>query len=272
MTSFSKSSRPTATASYLRIETTKSYTNRDYCVQYRETDLAFLSRLMEDEGIYYYFEHNQRQHMSWFSPMHLPRTRPCPTASTFKILAVTGLEATEDIDLELAARRTHASRQMDLARFPPRGARQFVEATDPSTAVAAEGKKFEVYDCPARTPRFSTKSAHSAVVRPKAINLSASRMEKARDVINNRASALPKAAPSPAATKSTLRVDRFRRLISANVITHAAYQSPSYQNLTAARAGLQQHLHARFDCIPHLCALASRRAARYSGSPIRLRH
>jgi type VI secretion system secreted protein VgrG len=30
---------------------------RDYCVQYRETDFNFVSRLMEEEGIYYYFQH-----------------------------------------------------------------------------------------------------------------------------------------------------------------------------------------------------------------------
>src|SRR5262249_20126451 len=31
---------------------------RDFCVQYRETDFAFASRLMEEEGIYYFFKHN----------------------------------------------------------------------------------------------------------------------------------------------------------------------------------------------------------------------
>ena len=30
---------------------------REYCVQYRETDFNFISRLMEEEGIYYYFKH-----------------------------------------------------------------------------------------------------------------------------------------------------------------------------------------------------------------------
>ena len=32
-------------------------TVRPYCVQYRETDFAFVSRLLEQEGIYYYFDH-----------------------------------------------------------------------------------------------------------------------------------------------------------------------------------------------------------------------
>jgi type VI secretion system secreted protein VgrG len=32
---------------------------RDYCVQYRETDFNFVSRLMEEEGICYFFRHEQ---------------------------------------------------------------------------------------------------------------------------------------------------------------------------------------------------------------------
>jgi type VI secretion system secreted protein VgrG len=35
---------------------------RDYCVQYRETDFNFVSRLLEEEGIYYYFKHADGSH------------------------------------------------------------------------------------------------------------------------------------------------------------------------------------------------------------------
>jgi type VI secretion system secreted protein VgrG len=38
------------------------YEPREYCVQYRETDFNFASRLMEDEGIYYFFEHSKTAH------------------------------------------------------------------------------------------------------------------------------------------------------------------------------------------------------------------
>jgi type VI secretion system secreted protein VgrG len=34
----------------------------DYCVQYRESDFNFATRLMEEEGMYYYFKHSDKGH------------------------------------------------------------------------------------------------------------------------------------------------------------------------------------------------------------------
>jgi type VI secretion system secreted protein VgrG len=42
--------------------TTGSYDQIEYCVQYRESDLAFVCRLMEHYGIYYFFEHSDGTH------------------------------------------------------------------------------------------------------------------------------------------------------------------------------------------------------------------
>ena len=44
------------------IRLTNDYRNREYTVQYRESDFNFVSRLMEDEGIYYFFEHTKGKH------------------------------------------------------------------------------------------------------------------------------------------------------------------------------------------------------------------
>ncbi len=38
------------------------YSPRNYCVQYRETDFAFACRLMEEEGIFYFFTHSADGH------------------------------------------------------------------------------------------------------------------------------------------------------------------------------------------------------------------
>jgi len=39
------------------------YEPRDYCVQYRESDFNFASRLMEEEGVFYYFDHSAGGHV-----------------------------------------------------------------------------------------------------------------------------------------------------------------------------------------------------------------
>jgi type VI secretion system secreted protein VgrG len=49
-------------ANSFKMELTGSYRTWTYCVQYRETDLNFVSRLMEHEGIYFYVKHGDGEH------------------------------------------------------------------------------------------------------------------------------------------------------------------------------------------------------------------
>jgi type VI secretion system secreted protein VgrG len=44
------------------IQAKGNHPKREYCVQYRESDFNFVSRLMEEEGIFYYFVHEDGKH------------------------------------------------------------------------------------------------------------------------------------------------------------------------------------------------------------------
>ncbi|MBC7927679.1 MAG: type VI secretion system tip protein VgrG [Bryobacteraceae bacterium] len=67
-----------------------SYSPREYCVQYRESDLNFVSRLMEDEGMFYFFEHTEEKHTLVLADNnssikecpHQPKARFSTTAGT----------------------------------------------------------------------------------------------------------------------------------------------------------------------------------------------
>jgi len=45
-----------------RFDLRGTYSKREYCVQYRETDFNFISRLMEQYGMFYFFEHKEETH------------------------------------------------------------------------------------------------------------------------------------------------------------------------------------------------------------------
>jgi type VI secretion system secreted protein VgrG len=54
--------RAVLTGMPVRYELLGTYHPRDYCVQYHESDFAFASRLMEEEGIHYFFRHSEGRH------------------------------------------------------------------------------------------------------------------------------------------------------------------------------------------------------------------
>ncbi len=63
------------------LEVQGTFEPRNYCVQYRESDWNFASRLMEEEGIYYYFEHTAASHRLIIGNVESSH-RDCPGKAT----------------------------------------------------------------------------------------------------------------------------------------------------------------------------------------------
>jgi type VI secretion system secreted protein VgrG len=56
------------------------YPEREYCVQYDESDLHFIQRLCEEEGIHYHFQHSEQGHVLVFGDDQTVFPKLAPTA------------------------------------------------------------------------------------------------------------------------------------------------------------------------------------------------
>ena len=66
-----------------------SFPTREYCVQYRETDFNFISRLLEEEGIFYFFEHTDDIHTLVLANAQ-SAVKDCPKQFTVRYSQTTG--------------------------------------------------------------------------------------------------------------------------------------------------------------------------------------
>jgi type VI secretion system secreted protein VgrG len=86
---------------------TGTYNPREYTVQYRETDLNFISRLLEDEGIFYFFEHDKDKHTLVLADQPSAFV-DCPSQSSAAYDTTPGMW--QDLDVVLSLRRTQRIR------------------------------------------------------------------------------------------------------------------------------------------------------------------
>jgi type VI secretion system secreted protein VgrG len=63
-----------------RLNLRGDYGKWEYCVQYRETAFQFISRLLEQEGIFYFFQHEKDRHILILADSR-DSNRPCPVTS-----------------------------------------------------------------------------------------------------------------------------------------------------------------------------------------------
>ncbi len=123
------------------------YPKREYWVQYRETDFNFVSRLMEDVGIYYYFKHDKGKHTLVM----------CDTADGYVGCKENVVDYPSD-ELETASVKAHIRSWEHSFEFKT-GAWSHTDynfktpstnlITDERTLMQFDGiKKFELYDYP----------------------------------------------------------------------------------------------------------------------------
>lgn len=78
----------------------ESYEANDYCIQYRETDFNFVSRLLEQEGMYYFFEHDEKKHTLVIADSP-DEHKPCPKQEKARCQLNSGGRQDEDVITEL---------------------------------------------------------------------------------------------------------------------------------------------------------------------------
>lgn len=117
------------------------FTPRDYCVQYRETDFNFVSRLMEEEGIFYYFQQEDGKHTLILANDPAAHD-PCPNQKSARYDFRGGNITYEDVVTELFYQeefRPGAWAQTDYN----------FETPSTSLSVKVSGKNpYEIYEFP----------------------------------------------------------------------------------------------------------------------------
>ena len=139
---------------------TGNYEPWEYCVQYRETDFNIISRLMEQEGIYYYFRHEEGKHTLLITDS-LSSHEPYPAYDTLRYRPVAG-----DSDREFITDWT-----VEQAVQPGAFAMKDFNFKSPRLGLLASSKVprdhamsgYEVYDYPGEYDQPAEGSAYAKV-------------------------------------------------------------------------------------------------------------
>jgi type VI secretion system secreted protein VgrG len=125
--------------------TGESYAAIPYCVQYRETDLRFVSRLFEEHGIYYYFEHAADRHILVLADgLSSHKPSPAAPALTFRI----GWHHLPEQYLnDWVSNRSYTTGRVELSDYDYLQPRKRMVASKEEAERYRHGR-FELYDYP----------------------------------------------------------------------------------------------------------------------------
>ncbi|MBF0675308.1 type VI secretion system tip protein VgrG [Pseudomonas sp.] len=94
-----------------RFQLGATYPERTYCVQYGESDLHFVQRLCEEEGIHYHFQHSSGGHVLVFGDDQTPFPKLAPTLYQPGSGQVADEPAIKQFGVRVATRTNHVIRR-----------------------------------------------------------------------------------------------------------------------------------------------------------------
>lgn len=143
-------------------KTQRQYSPREYCVQYRETAFQFVSRLLEEEGIFYFFEHDMNKHTLVLGDAAQANS-PCPANSTVSFEPSTGrgFARSEGLIGDWVRRLNVRSKQWAQTDFDFTKPAFHLTSTQP-TVSPLKIPEFERFDYPGR---FATTDGAESLTR-----------------------------------------------------------------------------------------------------------
>ncbi len=124
-----------------------SFEPREYCVQYRETDFNFVSRLMEQYGIYYFFEHEEGKHTLMLANSPSAH-KPCPGQAKAKYdYTATSIEQ-EDVITDWKIEQEYRPGKYALTDYNFETPSTSLMVNENSIVQMGGNSKYEIYDFP----------------------------------------------------------------------------------------------------------------------------
>jgi type VI secretion system secreted protein VgrG len=236
----------------------KPHTVRDYCVQYRETDLNFISRLMEDEGIFYFFQHSDGSHTMVVAD-NPDANEPCPVQDSVRYEAVGGFGEREDTVLDWTVTEQLRSGLMTLRDHNFQLPEKALDVSEPTSISRGGNSQLEIYDYPGDYAKlFKDPDKRLDKVEEEGQKLVRLRMER-EETAYKEANGTSDVRAFCTGFRFSL-TNHFRSDWNADwVLTsvhHSAVQSPAYRSEEVAG----QAYSNSFTCIPHKVPFLPERA------------
>jgi len=130
-----------------KLSVTKTYAPLDYCVQYRETDFSFVSRLMEQNGIFYFFTHTDSKHTLVIADASSTH-QPVPGQATARFHSTESGSSDDDVVSSWQLMHEFRAGKYTLTDYNFETPSTSLAVSEPTTVKMGDNDKYELYDFP----------------------------------------------------------------------------------------------------------------------------